>query len=318
VATVLRPDDRTLQLVIPLVVLLNPAFADLMTAVNNDVLLNFALAAALLGAVLLIRDGPSPVGLLLLLLACGVALATKRTAFAALPPLALALLWSIWRRRVDLRLLLLLAALVVGAAAVSLQPVAVDASTSTYLVFAPRAWLDGLDKTYLRLDLDAWFRSVSDASLIGQRYQLLAMVGFSSFWARLSWGNVALPPLWEWLFLGLALGSLIGLAGGLWRERRKMPLWQRRCIWLFLITVGVACLALVARLHPLPPIEQQIYVPRGRYLFWAMVPVICLICLGVQWFLPLRLRSRSLWILLACFAVTDCVAIGTLAYAFQR
>ena len=312
------PNQPLAQLAIPLIVLLNPAFTDLMTALNNDVLLNFALTVALLGAVLLVRDGLSPARLVLMLLALGVAVAVKRTALAAVLPLALAVVWG--ARRSKLSAWVGLAGMAIGLVIVyaALEPVLAGGSSDAHWVLAPRPWLKNVDRQYLRLDLASWFRSVSDLTLAGQRYQLLAGVGFVSFWARLSWGNVALPPAWDWLFAGLVFASLLGLAVGMPRARAELPLWQRRCLWLFALTVTVACLALVARLHPLPPIDQPIYVPRGRYVFWAIVPVTCLLCLGLQWLLPLRWRSLGLWALVAFFAVTDVTAIAALANAYYR
>jgi len=312
------PNQPLAQLAIPLMVLLNPAFTDLMTALNNDVLLNFALTVALLGAVLLVRDGLSPARLLLMLLALGVAVAVKRTAIAAILPLALAVVWGAHRNKLSFQVCLMGVALCLVVAYASLELVLVGGLSESHWVLAPRPWLASLDRQYLRLDLASWFRSVSDMTLAGQRYQLLASVGFVSFWARLSWGNVALPPAWDWLFAGLVFGSLLGLVVGARRASAQFPLWQRRCLWLFALTITVACLALVARLHPLPPIDQPIYVPRGRYVFWAILPVTCLLCLGYQWLLPLRWRSLGLWALVAFFAVTDITALAVLANAYYR
>jgi len=312
------PNQPLAQLAIPLMVLLNPAFTDLMTALNNDVLLNFALTVALLGAVLLVRDGLSPARLLLMLLALGVAVAVKRTALAAILPLALAVVWGAHRNKLSFQVCLMGVALCLVVAYASLELVLVGGLSESHWVLAPRPWLASLDRQYLRLDLASWFRSVSDMTLAGQRYQLLASVGFVSFWARLSWGNVALPPAWDWLFAGLVFGSLLGLVVGARRASAQFPLWQRRCLWLFALTITVACLALVARLHPLPPIDQPIYVPRGRYVFWAILPVTCLLCLGYQWLLPLRWRSLGLWALVAFFAVTDITALAVLANAYYR
>jgi len=318
ITTVVLPNQPLAQLAIPLMVLLNPAFTDLMTALNNDVLLNFALTVALLGAVLLVRDGLSPARLLLMLLALGVAVAVKRTALAAVLPLALAVVWGAHRNKLSFQVRLMGVALCLVVAYASLELVLAGGLSESHWVLMPRPWLETVDRQYLRLDLGSWFRSVSDLTLAGQRYQLLASVGFVSFWARLSWGNVALPPAWDWLFAGLVFASLLGLVVGARRASATFPLWQRRCLWLFALTVTVACLALVARLHPLPPVDQPIYVPRGRYVFWAIVPVTCLLCLGLQWLSPLRWRSLGLWALVAFFAVTDVTALAALAYAYYH
>lgn len=318
VARVVLPDEPTMQLPLPLLVLFAPTFADLMTAVNNDVLVNFAATAALLGAVLLVRDGLSPGGLVLALLGFGVALAAKRTALAFLPVVALAVVWGAARTALGWRTLLVGAALLTAFGAASLALVRVDDPNGGHWTLGARPWLDQLDRLYLRLSLDSWLRSVGEIELALPLYMATARVGFSSFWARLSWGDVALPPLWDWLFAGLAGAALIGLVVGALRYGRALPLWQRRCAWLFVLAVTSGCLAMLARLHPLPGPEVTAYIPRGRYMFWAMVPVIWLLALGLQWLAPARWRRHMPWLLVGFFVVTDIVAVGALLYAFQR
>jgi hypothetical protein len=172
-----------------------------------------------------------------------------------------------------------------------------------------------LDRLYLRLNIGAWLRSVSDVEPSIRPYQALAVVGFTSFWARLSWGNVALPPFWDWVFAGLCLAAVLGLAAGAAR-RRELPLVRRRSLWLFVVAVVAGALALVARLHPLPPADIDAYIPRGRYMFWAMAPVICLLALGLQQLVPARWRASSLWGLVALLAVCNITALATLMYAY--
>lgn len=316
IAVVVAPEDLLFQQLLPLLVLLVPTFADLMTAVNNDVLLNFAVTAALLGAVLLVRDGLRPLPALLALLALGVAIAAKRTGLAAIAPIALAFLWS--ARRQPLRLGEVLASLGLLAAlvAASLQLEPSGAPGDPHWVLAPRPWLDRLDHLYLRLDIGAWLRSVSDIAGSIRLYQALAFVGFTSFWARLSWGNVALPELWDWLFAGLCLAAVIGLAAGA-RRWRELSLVRQRNLWLFLVAVLTGCLALVARLHPLPPADFEAYIPRGRYLFWAMVPVIWLLALGLQQLAPPRWRNASLWFLVTFLGMCNLTALVMLMYTYQ-
>jgi hypothetical protein len=318
IARVALPDEPTMQLALPLMLLFTPTFADLMTAVNNDVLVNFALAVALLGAVLLVRDGTTPAAFALLLLGFGVALASKRTALAFLPVVALAVAWSLWRTPLGWRKLLVGAALLAGLAVASLYVTRVDDGDGGHWTLAARPWLDQLDRLYLRLSLDSWLRSVGDVERAQQLYLATAWVGFTSFWARLSWGNVALPSLWDWLFVGLVCAALVGLLLGALRGGGALPLWQRRCIWLFVFAVGSGCLAMLARLHPLPGPEVTVYIPRGRYMFWAMVPAIWLLALGLQRLTPARWRARTPWLLVGFFVAADIAAIGALLYAFHR
>jgi hypothetical protein len=76
-------------------------------------------------------------------------------------------------------------------------------------------------------------------------------------------------------------------------------------------------LTLAARLHPLPPADTAAYIPRGRYMFWAMVPVLWLLAVGLQQLFPPRWRDRSLWGLVALLAVCNLTALATLVYTYQ-
>lgn len=308
IAVAVAPKEPALQLLLPLLLLLTPTFADLMTSVNNDVLLNTAATISLLGAVLLVRDGPRPGGLALAFGGLLVAVLAKRTGLALLVPLGMALLWSLHRRPMHAGLVggCVALLLLLGAWA-TLRPELVAGPSGEYVVLGTRSWLDALDQAYLRLELHEWVRSVSDPTRIGGRYQVLVLVGFASFWAHFSWGNVGAGPLWEWLFGGLVLGAAIGLLIGFRQQRRLLPLWQRRTLWLFGAAVVMAWVGLFTRLHPLPSLEYVAYVPRGRYMFWAMVPSLWLLALGLRWLLPLRWRAAHVPALLGLFACFDLI-----------
>ncbi len=314
IAVVMAPDEPALQLAFPLLVVFTPAFADLMAAVNNDVLLNMAATSALLGAVLLVRDGPRPLALALAGLGLLVAVLAKRTGLVLVPVLGLALLWSLRRHPVRRRLAAGIAlAVFIVAGVVALRPVTVEGPGGPHTVLAARSWLVALDAAYVRLDINNWIRSVSDLDLIGQRYQTLIVVGFTSFWARFAWGHVSAGAAWDWVFVVLTLAALIGLARGCLTARQALPLWQRRCVWLFFGAVTLAWMALVARIHPLPPLEFGVYVPRGRYMFWAIAPALWLLLLGLRFLLPAGWRAAGTWLLVALFVIFDLVALVTIA-----
>jgi hypothetical protein len=314
IAIVVAPDEPATQLALPLLVVFAPAFADLMAAVNNDVLLNMAATSALLGAVLLIRDGPRPTALALSGLGLLVAVLTKRTGLVLVPLIGLALVWSLHRHPVRRRLVAGIGlAMLAIAGIIAFRPVTVDGPSGPHTVLAARSWLVALDAAYVRLDIDNWIRSVSDPDLIGQRYQYMIVVAFTSFWARFAWGNVSAGPVWDWVFVILTLAVLLGLARGFLTVRRATPLWQRRCVWLCFGAVTLGWLALFARLHPLPPMEFQVYIPRGRYMFWAVVPTLWLLLLGLRFLLPAGWRVPATLLLVVSFVMFDLVALVTIA-----
>jgi hypothetical protein len=308
VAVVVVPDEPLIQLTVPLMLLLTPSFADIMTAVNNDVLVNFAAVVLLLGCVLLMSGGVRPSSLALATLALAVGLSTKRTSVILLVPYLIALLWA-WHRT-PLRVWVVAGALVGGALAAAFTSLQIAHTADGTQVLTLRPWLATIDNTYLRLYMDDWIRSVSNTGHALGLYRLLVMVSFTSFWVRFGWGNVVIGPWAEWAMTGICAASGVGLLVQGWRGRGQLPLWQERCIWLFLIMVALGCLSLFVRLHPLPLDGALPYIPTGRYLFTIMLPAVWLIALGWQGLLPDRWKPYGPIILLGIWGVIDLIAWG--------
>jgi Predicted membrane protein (DUF2142) len=308
IAVALAPDEPLVQLVIPLLTLLAPAFADIMSAVNNDVLLNFSLTVALLGAVLLVRDGPRPLPLALALLGLGVAILTKRTAMIAVVPLLLALLWAVWRTPLRWWGLPLFAAATALTAFAVIEPLQVGGPAGARTVLALRPWLDTLGREYLRTPVDSLVRSLSDPTLIGDRYWTVLRVGFEGYHTHFAWGYLTLHPAWALLLAGVTLVALVGLIVGGVRRRDELPLWQRRSLWVFFVSVVVAWASLFLRLHPLPPLDKPVYIPRARYMFWALVPTLWLLALGLSWAAPARWWRAAMVGLIGLFVCLNLAA----------
>jgi hypothetical protein len=307
-ATVVVSDEPLMQLAIPLLLLLTPTFADLMTAVNNDALVNFAATSLFLGCTLLIRDGPRPAGLALASLALGVALGSKRTAVILIVPYLLALLWSWWRA--PLRLRVIAAIMLVAGLTLALASLELSRSDSGAPLLVVRPWLAQIDKSYLRMNLDAWVRSATDTSQGSGVYQSLLEIGFTSFWARFAWSNVSIGVWADWAMAATCALCGVGLLIQAWRGRGQLSVWQDRCIWLFLIAVVLGVLSMIARLHPLPLSGRTPYIPRGRYIFSVMLPVIWLLALGWQGLLPDRWKPAGPLFLLGIWLGLDLLAWG--------
>lgn len=309
IAVTLSPASPLLQHSIPLLVLLSPPFADIMTAVNNDVLLNFSLTVVILGAVLLIRDGLRPLPLALIGVGMVVAFMTKRTALVMLFPLGFAMIWALLRRPVRWWVMPLIgtaALLALGFA--MLEPAVVGGPAGDHVVLSVRPWFAALDQHYLRLYLNETIQSFTDPTLIGDRYRVLVVVLFSDMYTRVGWGHISLHAAWLWALAGLVVVALAGLALGGSGAREDLALWQRRSLWLFLIIVSVGWFSLFVRLHPLPPLDVKVYIPRGRYMYWTMVPNLWLLALGLTWAAPRRWRTGAAYALLAFFACLDMAA----------
>ncbi len=304
-ASIIMPAASHIPLLVTALVVLTPAYSDLMSAMNSDVLMNMAAAAAFLGFAIVLRDGWRPTGLLLAGLGTLVAVMTKRTAVPLVFPLVIAILWGIYRARVRWWFYLLGSVAGVGA----LVGVGFDWTSEG---LRARPWLAMLEQHYLRTDIMAWLVSWLDWERAWPWYRITIEVAHNHFWVRLAWGHIAvLPPIGDWLFIGLSIVALIGLLRGWLVWRGELPLWQQRWLWLCLVVVVVAWIVLLGRLHPLPE-QGRPYIPRGRYLYWAMLPTIWLLASGWQMLWPERWRLVALYALVVMFALIDLAALVTL------
>jgi 4-amino-4-deoxy-L-arabinose transferase-like glycosyltransferase len=304
IGAILEPEDAQFRNTLALLVLFTPAFTDMMGAVNNDVLVNFALAASLPGCVLLIRDGLRPLPLALALLGMAVGIMAKRTAMVWVVPLLLALFWSFRRQALPLRSWL---PLLLGSGTVALLLAFRPSIGQSSSWLQARDWLIWLDTTYLRVNIDATIRSLSDIERSSETFLPVLNVLFGSMWQRFGWGEVRMGMLWERTTLivtGLAAIGLI-MAGA--RERLSRPIWWQRCVWLFVGAVLAGWLAGFSRVHPLPPADSWIYIPVGRYMHSILIPTLTLMVLGIGGLLQQR-RHIALALLLAYFILIDTVA----------
>ena len=278
-SVVAAPDAPLVQLAVPLIYALVPPFAAIMTAVNNDVLVNFTGAALLLGCGLLIRDGPRFASLSLAILSIVVGMLAKRTALPFLLPLTLSIFWGSARQPVrPSRWLLIVGSATLVAAGAGLQ---LDTSGATPTL-GLRSWVNTLDANYLRLGIDPMVHSLTDWRLSAPIYPGAFWVAFTTFWVAYGWGHVQIGMGWDWAMLGLNLAASVGLGVRIWRLRVATALWQKRIIWLFLAVAVSGFSALILRIHPLPAYGGYDYLPRGRYVFSGLPATIWLITLGVM------------------------------------
>jgi hypothetical protein len=304
IAHILTPEHPAMQIGVSLILILVPAFADQMSAVNNDALVNFGITALLLGCILLIRDGLRPLPLVMAALGLAVAVSTKRTAIVGFVPFALALFWSLRRHR--LHWWIWIATLVVAGILV----------VYSSFEYGPRGWsaqpwLIDLDRRYLRLGLNQAIVVAPDWG----NYPRVLDILFTSFWARFGWGGEAVGGWADWALRAVVLASFVGLVIASTRPGGADTLWQRRVIWLFVATVIAAWLSAIVRFEA----QETFYVPRGRYLHLAIVPTVWLLVLGVRQLVPLRCKNLSLIALVLLFILIDIAAwAGALTNVYYR
>jgi 4-amino-4-deoxy-L-arabinose transferase-like glycosyltransferase len=122
-------------------------------------------------------------------------------------------------------------------------------------------------------------------------------VSFHSFWAQFGWMGVIAPDRLYWLWGAFLIVAVAGLIVH-WR-RLAQPVW--------LLMVGTLVAALLGYIAYNLAFEQF----QGRYLFTALVPIACLLVVGVTAWLP---RAAQAWgATLAAVAL-----IGLNAYALMK
>lgn len=303
------PDQPILQMTVLLLLIMTPAFAQMMTAVNNDVLVNFSMACVLLGCVYLIRDGLRPLSLALVALSLIVAIGSKRTAVVGIIPVALTLLWVLHREPIRWHTWVMAVSvvlLIAGCGTFEYAPAV--GSEGTWHLFQARPWLVELDQAYLRLHVDHTIQSLSDWERSRQVYPGLIHTLFTSFWMHFGWGHVRMAPGWEQAIIGVVGIATIGLVRQFVWIRQPLALVQQRWIWLAVVTVVAAWIAAIVRVHPLPPPGAWMYVPRGRYMHLALLPTLWLLVLGYNGLVPQRWRRYSLAVLVLFFVILDLTA----------
>jgi hypothetical protein len=139
---------------------------------------------------------------------------------------------------------------------------------------------------------------------------------FISFWAIFAVRQIKLGPGWYVALLLLCLLALGGWARLLvqrWRGKQTgLQAWQSQALCVFAIAAGMVIMLTILRIHPLP----TSYMPHGRYLYVAVVPITTLLLVGWREPLPQTWRrSALLWGILGFFTL-DVLALACYVLPF--
>ncbi len=296
-------------------VVFHPGHTDIMSAVNNDALVN-ALAAVwfLVLAWLYTRrwtwlGGLAGIALALIVLAAALLTKTTAIALAIGAPFAVVffLLRNLGAKALGILLALGLAVTAVIAAAAWLA--------GDQLVPQLQAVADGLGR-YFRVNLAATLNTLLAGT--GQAdLRLVVDVVFKSFWADFGWRHVHVAPWMHWveLFacLGAAAGGLVSLARA---ARSAAPGTSPRAeppargSLAFLAFGGLTALASAAITVFRSQAEQGLsrpYHSHGRYIYVTIVPIALLFTAGWLAWLPAAWRWRGLALYILALAVFDAI-----------
>jgi hypothetical protein len=273
-AVVLFEGKGWVQGAIVALVVFHPVNTDIMSAVNNDTLVNAIGAVFFMVMAMILRWGFSiPKGLAVLGLAVG-SLFVKTTGLVLIAALPIALgfyLWITGHRRILLFFLILsvLAGVFSGVilAQSGITGVVEDLQTTV--------------GSYLRVNLTATLDRLTEpeaANIISTAAPLV----FKSFYAVFGWRGVFIAQIWYWILLGLTLFVLIGLAIRAVRWLRDRARQDRTLVGYggyALSVVGLASLLAVVR--SLAAQGLGLYLSHGRYILIALLPFAVLFIVGL-------------------------------------
>lgn len=274
-ARTLFPGDLLVQLGVPLFIVFLPAYTDIMSALNTDVLANFLFSLTVYLAVVIQRQGHSGLRLALLGGVLALGLLTKRTVIPALL-IPLLLLLLAMERRYGWKVM-----------AIAASVAGLLSAVAGRLFVANWKRLPTRFKWYLNMyPPDVLVSSVLDwrrwLPVYADEIEILA----KGFWGNFAYGAYSLEG-W-WLVFPFLLSAVAGI-GVLWTltcrsKTERMPVWQRQTLLLLLLMTAVVWLSAFLRVH-LPFSGSGIYIPRARYAYVAIIPMACLFVWGVRQFL---------------------------------
>lgn len=314
---------RELQLVAAAAVGLWPMIDFISSSVNPDSLLYAVTTLALWLGARIIRRGLTVADAAAFGTCVGVALVTKATSLAFLPPAAFAVglgLWRLFRARA------LGHALLAGAAALGLflvfvgtwkgivaaqhrggygQAAGVVSGATNWREFGSYVWEYYLPKL--------WFQHPVHFTIPVVSHYPAYNVWVSMGWAAFGWVTVFFP-IWVYKYF-LAITVLVGIAAivkiaALVRRRRSAP--ELRAVWL--PTAFFFAMALVVLLGGLHWAEFQARHPtlQGRYLFPLAGLAGCAVALAVT-VLPDRLRRPAVGVICGLLVVFQLFSLGLVA-----
>jgi hypothetical protein len=277
-------------------------YTDIMSAVNNDALVNVWGAGLFAVLAWIYRRGPNVLNAPLALLLVIAALLTKSTAVTLVPTLALGVICYLWRSR---KAGLIIATVSLLSCALLATGIVVWQRQAPQQFNQAVTWVG----SYFRIDVSGTLENlINPARLID--YQRSASTVFNSFWAAFGWRHILLTPGW---YVLLAVASLASLVGLVWLGfSRTSRVGQAG------ITVGIRCLLFsaisLALAWSIAVIRGQAdqglgfnYFSHGRYVFVAMVPFTLLFTYGCLGAIPERLRRFGVITYLLCVVAFDAI-----------
>lgn len=282
-------------------VVFHPGNSDIMSAVNNDVLVNLIGALFFFTLARIYKKDLSVWNGLILILLVIAGILAKTTAVILLATLPFALAFYLWLRGHKV------AATVIG--------VLILISMLTLFVILPLVGMESLPDNiiadigkYFRVNLSQTLEGLEDAEYTNRAVQAVPVV-FKSFWVSFGWRHIWLAPVWYWILGGISALTGVGILKRLvnWvSEMQSQPLPKNAYLGFAFFAALVA--ALIAVLRSLAAQGLRPYLSHGRYAFIAIIPFAIIFIHGVRSWMRDLVSDKLSAAFLASFIAFDAIA----------
>ena len=305
---ILYPYRKWLAVMVSAFVVFQPVHTDIMSAVNNDVLINALAGLFFLVMAWIFQEGLDLKKGVLLFSLLILGFLTKTTAIVLLISLPISLLFYIWRSG-HMKWFF-------GIAGVCLCVIV--ASLILWQMEILQGWMNQIGDIagrYFRVTFSGTFQALQDPEFRELPLQAAPVV-FRSFWGSFGWRHIWLPSVWYVLMGAFSTVSLVGLVlltcSKMFHQERRENLPYRASFLVYsFFTVLVACLTAILRSVAVQGLSP--YLSHGRYVFIAMVPFAMLFTLGLRaWTKPAWRRAAAALFLLFLIAYDALCFWGTM------
>ncbi|MCH7589307.1 MAG: hypothetical protein IIC78_14925 [Chloroflexi bacterium] len=303
IAQMLFDSSRWIAPVAMAFVVFHPGNTDIMSAVNNDVLVNAIGALFFFTLALIYKQGASLLKVLALLLLLIAGFLTKTTALILLATLPFALMFYLLLKGRSLLAISLIVSIVTAALGL--------------FVFLQAKGLEGLPEgiladigSYFRVNISQTVEGIADPAYARQATQALPVV-FKSFWAAFGWRHIWLAPIWYWIIGGICTIAGAGIIKRFLRwlsEKRWREPVPAHAAYLGFAFFAVLVASVIAVLRSLAAQGLRPYLSHGRYAFIAMIPIAILFIIGIRSWIRVPESNRANAAFIAGLFTLDAIA----------
>jgi hypothetical protein len=276
ITRILFPNRKWFPILVMAFVVFQPVNTDIMSAVNNDALVNALGATFFLSSAVIFRRGFNLLRGFVAILILVLAVLTKTTGLVLILTLPFAFLIYLWRAgRGENAFVIVLIALLTLALVVILWQ----------LGFIEEWFVEVIpDLTrYFRVNVDQTIEALTDSDHL-QRLNISTPVVYKSFWGAFGWRHIWIAPIWYWFTLIVFALSLIGLAIRSVRWFKPESKFGRnlgRPSFLTFAFIAILIAWAVATLRTLAVQGLAPYHSHGRYILIAIAPFALLFTTGL-------------------------------------